>query len=338
MISAEFRHMILAGILTFVEMQAVIVLFLAFLTLIMLSSRRRTSKIVQEWNAIHEQQILDEFLSYCDGKPERVLTVQWGNHLKNKSLRDSLLKQIAAISGEERMYFCDRYRELGYVRRDLRFCKSLDWSERLAAILRLAQLNQSDLAPVMNRMRSDSNRIVASTAMYGLSSLEHALNVPDTQRLKLIMLDGRRNLLLAIVANWERIYGFRIVFDACRASPDDGLRNASFIAAVETKDPQAVPFLIELLQSIDQQIKLNLSYEVVAETLRTLREIGDPRALDVARKMVKHPNDSVKIRALDILLLFGDHQDFEQSVLHTRRSSSEVKRVMEEWEQARLAS
>lgn len=334
MIHSPLHQQLMYWISAVVYVQLALVMALAGLTIMLLSFRKWRSVRLQALNQKNADLLVEELISLMDKTPTVFLRppgrFEW---LQRQSLKETMLEQIQSVSGNEKQHLIDRYFDLGFASADYALCYSWFWGRRIEGVSNLSLLNSERLVDLFNQMKEDPIEIVAAAALLALSEFNHPSNTLNVPALLPLVRKGRQSTIVQIVTNWCGLHGFDPIFKSAIAQPDHELRDAVILSALTAKTPDSAGDLQRLL---DEQN--DFSPILLAEVIRSLKEISDPASGESVERFMHHSDELVRQRVLEFMIHVGT-DDLDTKILAFKEDLSPgVKRLVRQWKVERPAA
>ena len=263
------------GVLVIAQLYAIG--FLAVLTLILLKWRTWRNQRVVLLKEAYGESIADVV---C-GEDQTLFVPKLlpNQFIRRKALKESLLDNIASITGPERTVLVDSYISLGLAAMDAKNCRSRFWAKRLEGLMSLSQLGRTEFAPLFHEMKNDKKTLISSCAILSLSYLDDPTEDPEA------ILDNlpasffvNSNLLFELTNNFMKRYGLER-FEAYVRERAQTMVGQSIIAVLtNSQTPESTIFLVEIL---------------------TTNQFKDERLSVRIERAIRESNDSVAIAQLD---------------------------------------
>lgn len=282
-------------------------------------SRRNDSKLLIEFRSLILEYIFLKSPSERDRILANILQATTRSSMYRGFLRRLVQEQLRVVSGEEFEALTQLYGRAGFLAEDIRELRSFFWWRRLAAIIRLERLKDSQLLPIFEQMMKDPREVIALVAVRAASKLDGSPQriLEDASRLA----PARRDIFV------------EILHSITDKDPQEVIRFTvecydPMIAALcvqvlgERKIQEVVPLLRALLRSSDD--------EVAGACATALGNLNDKDSVEDLKNLLGHPNNIVRAKALRSLSVLAPENLSLQIDRLSRDPSVEVRRVLYE--------
>jgi len=293
--------------------------------LVLLASTRRLQRL---WHRRHDRQkasryrayILDYLFAETDNLRENIfkdVRSQTNSSMEEGFFRRLLQDQFRLVRGLERERAVRLYKDLGFLRSDLRQAKSWFWWVRLAAAVRLERLEIPELTEIFETLMKDKSELVALVGIRGASKL----NVDEAELLEIVSrrAPARRDIFIEILfsiadRNVDRVIQYLVeCYDPFIASLCIEVLGERRVASV-------IPILRALLASSND--------EVLAASAVALAQMRDQESMPLIKELLQHANPVVRAKSLWALIQFRE-ESFESLIKELEKEKSvEVQRVI----------
>lgn len=306
---SEWRQLFLAGVGWTVVGQLYVIGGISVVTFALLVLRGWRRRRFEALDAFYGDVIMNELIETATAHDAPLVNIpaprsyQW---FRRHSLKVILLNHVRSIAGHEKTRLVKTYCQLGFANQDRDDCYSMFWWRRLRGVSSLSGLDLHDSAVIFDELREDSEELVAMAATLALSGVRHSLNGAAILKDLSAKALRRRNLLLQIANNWARVYGPSFVFVCLRSETRDELIKVYVAALAELNSPEVGPGLTEWLTIKNRHPEP----KTLVYILRTLKSIGDPSSVALAKLFLTHDDDSVRAEALGLIAHLGETSDY----------------------------
>lgn len=213
-------------------------------------------------------------------------------------VRRILLSTAIRFPSDGRTLLVDLYRELGYLRKDLKLLKSWLWWKRLEAVIRIEGMRLPHILDFLMERMEDSNELVSVAAMRALSVLHFPGKVEKILDALSRRAPYRKDIFIDVLNNLGHDH------------VDDVIRYL-----VNCYDPYIASICISVLGNlrVDRAHDVFLNFvnssddEVVRESVVALSKIRKTEgAAEAIREMLKHSSSSVRAAAVEALTRMQD--------------------------------
>lgn len=238
-------------------------------------------------------------------------------------LRSILLKNIQALSGQEKAKLIVLYENSGLLRNDLERLKSRRWWVRLKALSHIWIAGSSKQNEALKSLLNDPNDSVSLSAFRILSQDADNLSLELLQKI-IRKSPGRRYLLSSALTRLAEKEGAQSLLTLMQSALPEKVLLLCVQILGQIQATEALPYLASLFDKSYEK-----DAEVVESILETIRKIGDPQAIGAVVKAFSHPMSRVRAKAIEAAWDLSREEIYKRLNDFERDGSAEVRRALE---------